>query len=543
MAWLAALAVVPVGIIFVFSGLIVNLVQVEEVNTIQFCLCTPLPPMSLIAWEIYNLDEFPTFWPNQLDLLMQIEVYADDETFELLGKEHALFICNHKSDVDWLVGWILAQRSGCLGSSLAIMKKEAKFLPVIGWSMWFSDYLFLERSWSKDERTLQSGFERLADFPMPFWLALFVEGTRFTQAKLQAAQEFAASRGFPVPRNVLIPRTKGFVSAVTHLRSFVPAIYDGTLAVANNQPPPTFLRILRGQSSVIKVQIQRHSMQELPETADGIAQWCKDAFVTKDALLEKDFAKDIFSDKKLQDLGRPKKSLFVILFWSCLLVYATLMLFQWLSFLASWEVIACSVAFLLLSSFQELKDFPRSFWLTIFVEGTRITPDKLREAQEFAISKGLPAPRNVLIPRTKLYNTCVHLFQQFNYDVTVAVPEGHPLPSVKRFFNKQPATVHFRIKRYAMNELPESDEGISQWCRDRFVAKDAMLDKFRANGTFDEKEVTDFRRPPKKSLIVSRHSRITSLAIPVAFDAILMYALIEYTKLPKQGNVQARNSK
>lgn len=155
---------------------------------------------------------------------------------------------------------------------------------------------------------------------MPFWLALFVEGTRFTQAKLLAAQEFAASRGIPVPRNVLIPRTKGFVSAVTHLRSFVPAIYDATVAVANSQPAPTFLRIFRGQSSVIKVLLERHSMQELPETADGIAQWFKDAFVTK-----------------------------VMIFWSSLLGYATVRLFQWLSlFLASWEVITFSIAFLFL---------------------------------------------------------------------------------------------------------------------------------------------------------------------------------------------------
>jgi 1-acyl-sn-glycerol-3-phosphate acyltransferase len=25
------------------------------------------------------------------------------------GKEHALVICNHRSDIDWLVGWITAQ--------------------------------------------------------------------------------------------------------------------------------------------------------------------------------------------------------------------------------------------------------------------------------------------------------------------------------------------------------------------------------------------------------------------------------------------------
>lgn len=27
----------------------------------------------------------------------------------LTGKEHALLICNHRSDIDWLIGWVLAQ--------------------------------------------------------------------------------------------------------------------------------------------------------------------------------------------------------------------------------------------------------------------------------------------------------------------------------------------------------------------------------------------------------------------------------------------------
>nr|GLL31466.1 hypothetical protein CISIN_1g0379581mg [Ipomoea trifida] len=39
----------------------------------------------------------------------------------------------------------------------------------------------------------------------------FGKGTRFTQAKLLAAQEYATSTGLPVPRNVLIPRIKVLV--------------------------------------------------------------------------------------------------------------------------------------------------------------------------------------------------------------------------------------------------------------------------------------------------------------------------------------------
>lgn len=31
------------------------------------------------------------------------------EVFNIAGKEHALVVSNHKSDIDWLVGWVLAQ--------------------------------------------------------------------------------------------------------------------------------------------------------------------------------------------------------------------------------------------------------------------------------------------------------------------------------------------------------------------------------------------------------------------------------------------------
>lgn len=40
---------------------------------------------------------------------------------------------------------------------------------------------------------------------------------------------------------------------MTHIRSFVPAVYDITVAVPRDQPSPTMLRILSGQSSVVSL--------------------------------------------------------------------------------------------------------------------------------------------------------------------------------------------------------------------------------------------------------------------------------------------------
>ncbi|KAK7345071.1 hypothetical protein VNO77_15472 [Canavalia gladiata] len=331
--------VVPLGLLFFASGLIVNLIQ-------AICYVV-VRPVSKNLYRRMNRVVAELLWLELVWIIdwwagVKIQIFTDRETFRLMGKEHALVISNHRSDIDWLVGWVLAQRSGCLGSTLAVMKKSSKFLPVIGWSMWFSEYLFLERSWAKDESTLKSGLQQLRDFPLPFWLALFVEGTRFTQAKLLAAQEYAASSGLPVPRNLLIPRTKGFVSAVSHMRSFVPAIYDVTVAIPKSSPAPTMLRLFRGQPSVVHVHLKRHLMKDLPEEDDAVAQWCRDVFMAKDALLDKHVAEDKFSDEELQDTGRPIKSLVVVICWACVVVAGTIKFLLWSSLLSSWKGVAFS---------------------------------------------------------------------------------------------------------------------------------------------------------------------------------------------------------
>ncbi|GLT96114.1 hypothetical protein SLE2022_137600 [Rubroshorea leprosula] len=335
MAIAAAAVIVPLGILFFTSGLVVNLIQ-----AVCFILIWPVSKSTYrrINRMLVELLWLELIWIFDWWAGVKIQLFTDSETFKLMGKEHALVMCNHRSDLDWLVGWVLAQRSGCLGSAIAVMKKSSKLLPVIGWSMWFSEYLFLERSWAKDESILKSGLQRLKDFPQPFWLALLVEGTRFTQAKLLAAQEYAASTGLPVPRNVLIPRTKGFVSAVSNMRSFVPAIYDITVAIPKTSSQPTMIRLFKGQPSVVHVHLKRRSMNELPETDEAIAQWCRDVFVAKDALLDKHVAEDTFSGQELQNIGRPLKPLLVVTFWACVVVFGALKFLQWSSLLSSWKV-------------------------------------------------------------------------------------------------------------------------------------------------------------------------------------------------------------
>ncbi|KVI11334.1 Pentatricopeptide repeat-containing protein [Cynara cardunculus var. scolymus] len=145
-----------------------------------------------------------------------------------------------------------------------VIQELCKPKKVIGGSMWFSESLFLVQSWAKDESTLKLALQSLKHYPQPFWLALFVEGTLFTKAKLLAAQDSIVNG-----------------VALSQMKSFVPAIIDMTVSIPKDSTPPTMLWLFKGQSSVIHVKVTRHSMKDVPESDEAVAQWCKDKFIVK----------------------------------------------------------------------------------------------------------------------------------------------------------------------------------------------------------------------------------------------------------------------
>ena len=58
--------------------------------------------------------------------------------------------------------------------------------------------IFLQRKFAADQAGMQTGLRKLAAFPSPVWLFLLPEGTRKTESKLRASQEWAAGQGLPV---------------------------------------------------------------------------------------------------------------------------------------------------------------------------------------------------------------------------------------------------------------------------------------------------------------------------------------------------------
>ena len=179
-----------------------HFVEVTHIKKIRIkTACSDIKPVINQSLQVMQLG---TYYSGS-----EVNLYADDEVRQEMGKHHAIFLLNHHYEVDWLFAWICADAYNCLGNGKVIAKKMLKYVPTIGISWALNDTIFLDRNWEKDKHTLTESMNVLASYTRPFWLLLYPEGTRLSQAKLEAAQAFSKSRSLPVLQHQLFPRTKG----------------------------------------------------------------------------------------------------------------------------------------------------------------------------------------------------------------------------------------------------------------------------------------------------------------------------------------------
>jgi len=237
--------------------------------------------------------------------------YCSDQFYEKLLKknfrERRLVVVNHHTELDWLFSWQFADRAEVLGSCRALAKKSLQYVPVIGWSSFMSGDVFLSRSWEKDKLNVKAKVEALELQPLPTWLFLFPEGTRFNQKKHKASLEFAASRGLPQLKHHLIPRTKGFALTSEHMKG---GVIDLTF-VQGEGAPPTLTSLLMGRTVDTRVFVREIPQSDIPKGEKETGEWLMQLFKEKDDIKDAYLASDW---KRLEELGNftprnpPKRS-------------------------------------------------------------------------------------------------------------------------------------------------------------------------------------------------------------------------------------------
>ncbi|KAF7724798.1 hypothetical protein EC973_000755 [Apophysomyces ossiformis] len=176
------------------------------------------------------------------------------------------------------------------------VKDSLKWLPFFGWGMWLAGFIFVRRNWMQDQNKIHSTFETIKKLNSPAWIITYVEGSRFTPAKLAEGQAFSRERGYPIMQNVLVPRTKGFVTCIKEFRnSHIKYLYDFTIAYRHRstntfQEAPNMIRVHTRALSPeydFHIDVKRFAIEDLPTDDEELALWLRNRYVEKDRLLGK----------------------------------------------------------------------------------------------------------------------------------------------------------------------------------------------------------------------------------------------------------------
>lgn len=135
---------------------------------------------------------------------------------------------------------------------------------------------------------------------------------------------------------------------------------------------------------------------------------------------------------------------------------------------------------------------PVQLW--IFPEGTRMTPKKLKESQDYQKEKGYPVWNNVLLPRhrgfTLALNSLMGVITHIS-EITIWY-EGYkkPIPELIDLVGESPSkkhVLHIHQNRVPISAVPLDEEGRQKWLLESFARKEALLEYRKQHGQFPGK--------------------------------------------------------
>ncbi|CAI9104465.1 OLC1v1003141C1 [Oldenlandia corymbosa var. corymbosa] len=246
----------------------------------------------------FFLGTWIALWPFFFEKINQTKVVFSGESVP--ARERALLIANHRTEVDWMYLWDLAVRKGCQGCIKYVLKSSLMKMPVFGWIFHIAEFIPVERKWEADASTIYQMLSMLKDPEDPLWLAVFPEGTDFTEQKCLRSKKYAAETGLPVMKNVLLPKTKGFYACIECLRGSLDAVYDITIGYKFRCP--SFLDNAFGvDPAEVHIHIERVNISDLPESEDGTTSWLMETFRQKDQLLSDFYVNGHFPGEGIED--------------------------------------------------------------------------------------------------------------------------------------------------------------------------------------------------------------------------------------------------
>ncbi|MCY3621235.1 MAG: acetyltransferase [Gammaproteobacteria bacterium] len=219
-------------------------------------------------------------WLLRVLRITRIHETNSEEYRALLPDAWYLVVSNHQTWADILV--LVVTLYGRIPQFKFFTKRELVWVPFIGPAMWFLEFPYVRR-YSREqleanptlrERDRQATLDACVGFRQrPTSVLVFVEGTRFTEAKRDA-------QGSPY-RSLLNPRTGGFTMVLENMADRLEAVVDVTIRYPGGAPP--FWDFLCGRSPDVEIDIRTLPLP--PVDRDAVNAWVNRLWEEKDARL------------------------------------------------------------------------------------------------------------------------------------------------------------------------------------------------------------------------------------------------------------------
>ncbi|KAI6353297.1 hypothetical protein MCOR25_009051 [Pyricularia grisea] len=143
-------------------------------------------------------------------------------------------------------------------------------------------------------------------------------------------------------------------------------------------------------------------------------------------------------------------------------------------------------------------------WLVSFSEATRFTPKKYEESKQWCATNGKPQPKHLLYPRTKGFIATVQHLRHAShvkavYDLAIAYQKDGSWMVAPVFWDTLSVPglsapgphgfrFHVHVRRFPIEELPQSDADLARWLEQRWVDKGEWLEGLRQRWAEEEKD-------------------------------------------------------
>lgn len=286
------------------------------ISCVRGCACIGL---MIVATLLVNLNQLLSFlcircWNDGLDLRVNnflVSLLARMVSFFIFGMgnyeltlegdalpspttgKECLLISNHVSYLDFFLLFTVAHESGSAGNLRFVTKNILRYCPLL-WGMNFMTFIFVKRDWKQDRDGIVSQIQHLKKrhHDVPTWLAIFPEGSRFTEVQRGRAQEHAKKHDIDGEwRNVLIPRARGTSIIIQAMADRIHYVYSVTLIY--EKQPCSLYRIVAGlDTNRITAVLRRVPISNFPtENSEALEiytkEWLLDEFRKKDCLISK----------------------------------------------------------------------------------------------------------------------------------------------------------------------------------------------------------------------------------------------------------------